>query len=258
MWNDKQLATYREQGFLMQRGLLSGEQIDELRNAAIDLMEGKIAPPEVELVREKSGPVRSVFCMHRGLEPWRGLCRSASIGGPVKQILGTDAYIFHSKLNTKEAFEGTVWLWHQDFGYWQYDGVDDRMVSALVMLDANTIHNGCIMLITGSHRWGILDHYDDEQTTSYKQWCIRPEALRQRLKDETRIYPVVGEPGDVCFFDCKIIHGSNHNFSPLPRRSLIYAYSAIDNLPKGVENPRPDWVVSREPEPVTAELTVPV
>ena len=256
MWNDAQLATYHEQGFLIQRGLLSEAQVDELRAGAVDLMTAEANPPEVEVVREKSGPVRSVFCMHRNIEPWRGLCRSEAIGAPVKQILGTDAYIFHSKLNTKESFEGTVWLWHQDYGYWQYDGVDDRLVSALVMLDANTIHNGCIMLIAGSHRWGILEHYDDEETTSYKQWCIRPEALRSHLKDESAITPIVGEPGDVCFFDCKIIHGSNHNFSPLPRRSLIYAYSAIDNLPTGVDDPRPDWVVSRQPEAVTADLMV--
>jgi len=96
MWTDEQLATYHEQGFLIQRGLLSGKQLDELRAGAVDLMRSDNNPPEVEVVREKSGPVRSVFCMHRNIEPWRGLCRSESIGAPIKQIFGTDAYIFHS------------------------------------------------------------------------------------------------------------------------------------------------------------------
>ena len=77
------------------------------------------------------------------------------------------------------------------------------------------------------------------------------------ITDENEIVPVVGEPGDVCFFDCNIVHGSNHNFSPVPRRSMIYAYGAMDNQPSGVEKPRPDWVVSRHCEPVTADLEVP-
>jgi ectoine hydroxylase len=254
MWTDTQLQTYREQGFLFQPGLLSPQQIDELRASTADLVNEKNNPEEVHIVREKSGPVRTVFCMHRRVEPWRSICRSEAIGGPVKQILGDDAYIFHSKLNLKESFEGTVWLWHQDYGYWQYDGVDDRLVSVLIMFGPNTIHNGCVLLVAGSHKWGVLDHYDDDVTTSYKQWCIQPEALRKHITDEGMIYPVVGQAGDVCFFDCNIVHGSNHNFSPAPRQTVIFAYSAIDNIPKSVQNPRPDWVVSRDYEPVTADL----
>ena len=92
---------------------------------------------------------------------------------------------------------------------------------------------------------------------SYKQWCIPPDELRKHVTDESGIYPVVGKAGDVCFFDCNILHGSNHNFSPVPRNTVIFAYSAIDNIPKGVDNPREDWVVSREYEPVTAGLKIP-
>lgn len=70
------------------------------------------------------------------------------------------------------------------------------------------------------------------------------------------IHPVVGGLGDVCFFDCNIVHGSGHNLSPLPRRTMIYAFSAVDNVPHDVENPRPDWVVSRRHEPVTADVPI--
>ena len=258
MWSERQLATYREQGFLIQRGLIPPDQIERLRSAADEMMsEQADNPPEVHVVREQSGPVRSVFCMHRNVQPFRELCRSVPIAGPIKQIFGRDAYIFHSKMNYKESFEGTVWLWHQDYGYWCYDGVDDRLASALVMLGPNTRNNGCIALVKGSHHWGVLDHYSDEITTSYKQWCITPEALREHITDESMIIPIEGDAGDVCFFDCRIVHGSNHNFSPAQRYSLIYAFAAIDNVPGDVENPRPDWVVARQFEPVTAELPEP-
>ena len=133
MWTEQELAAYREDGFLLQRGVIPPDRIEELRAAADAVMaDDADNPPEVHVVREKSGPVRSVFCAHRSIAPFRDLCRSEPVAGPVRQIFGDDAYVFHSKLNYKESFEGTVWLWHQDYGYWRYDGVDDRMASALV------------------------------------------------------------------------------------------------------------------------------
>jgi ectoine hydroxylase len=230
MWTEEQLATYREQGFLVQRGLIPQGQIEEVRAGADELMaEQADNPPEVHVVREKSGPVRSVFCMHRSVQPFRELCRSAPIAGPVKQIFGDEAYIFHSKFNYKESFEGTVWLWHQDYGYWRYDGVDDRLASALVMLGPNTRDNGCIMLVKGSHRWGVLDHYSDEVTTSYKQWCITPDALREHITDEAMIIPIEGDAGDAIFFHVKMIHGSPPNYSTVPRPVFIHRYRRADD-----------------------------
>ena len=72
MWTKGQLTTYREQGFLVQRGLIPPDQIERLRSAADEMMsEQADNPPEVHVVREKSGPVRSVFCMHRNVQPFR-------------------------------------------------------------------------------------------------------------------------------------------------------------------------------------------
>lgn len=105
------------------------------------------------------------------------------------------------------------------------------------------------MVVPGSHRWGDLEHYSDEATTSYKQWCIKKEALVAKLSEEM-IEHVVGEPGDVLFFDCNLVHGSGHNMSPLPRNTFIVAYNRLDNKPVEVASPRPDWVVSRAFEAV--------
>ena len=48
MWTKGQLTTYREQGFLVQRGLIPPDRIERLR---------------------------SVFCIHRNVQPFRELCR---------------------------------------------------------------------------------------------------------------------------------------------------------------------------------------
>ena len=98
--------------------------------------------------------------------------------------------------------------------------IDAKEAAEMVLLDRATINNGSLMVVAGSHKWNRLEHYADTTTTSYKQWCIDVPTLQQRVKEED-IRHVTGEPGDVLFFDCNLVHGSNHNMSPLPRNTFI-------------------------------------
>jgi len=264
MWTEQQLAEYHERGFLAQPGLLSADELAELQQTSADMVaryekHTELAGDddnEVHFVRETSGAVRSIFATHRKVEAYRRAIRHSKIAGPLKQVFDNDAYVFHSKVNVKDAFEGAVWLWHQDYGYWQFDGVNDRMLSVLIMLDETTVHGGCLLFVPGSHKWGVLDHYSDEVTTNYKQWVVTPEALRKHLTVDCEIVPVVGKPGDVYFFDCKILHGSGHNMSPQARKTLIFACADMANKPQPVEKPRPYWVVERQFESVTDGVAV--
>lgn len=243
-WSDRDIEDYKTNGFRLIRGLLSEDEVAGLRNGVPDLLNGRDESDGMHREREKGGAVRQVYLAHRSHPAFVELIRNPKILEPVKQILGSDVYIYHSKLNVKEAFEGTVWLWHQDYGYWMWDKIEPRICSAMVFIDEATLNNGCLMIVSGSHKAGRNEHEADTVTTSYKQWCIPPADLKQRICEEDIIH-VTGKPGDVLFFDCNLIHGSGHNMSPLPRNSFISVYNSIGNKPKPAENPRPDWVVSR-------------
>lgn len=241
-WTDQQLKQYRQEGFLLVPDLLSVQELTALKADLPLLLTNDDCGMHRE--REHSGAVRQVYNSHRHVPSIRTLAHHPKIVDPVQQILQNSFYIWHSKLNVKEAFEGTVWLWHQDYGYWIYDGVDAKLTSVMIFLDPATLHNGCLMVISGSHSWGRQEHYSDTTTTSYKQWCIQKSILKEKIR-EAEIQHITGQPGDALFFDCNLVHGSHHNLSPVPRKSLIIAYNDIDNKPRPVENPRPDWAVSR-------------
>ncbi|MCA9443386.1 MAG: phytanoyl-CoA dioxygenase family protein [Candidatus Omnitrophica bacterium] len=249
-WTPEQISSYNDDGFLIVRNLLSDAEVADLREAVQVLLHGNDEVDRMHRERERGGAVRQVYLAHRHNPAFQELVRNPKLTDPVRQILEEQVYIFHSKLNVKEAFEGSVWLWHQDYGYWVRDGVQPRIVSTMILLDRATLNNGCLMVLPGSHRGGRLEHEADTTTTSYKQWCIPPEILKKTMREEDIKY-ITGEPGDALFFDCNLIHGSGHNMSPLPRNTFIIAYNAIDNKPAPVENPRPDWVVSREFELIT-------
>ena len=247
-WDVASRRAFADDGYVLRRGLLAPDEVGALL-AEMPRMLGGDDADGLHRERERTGAVRQVYLAHRHSPPYRALARDPRLAEPARRVVGGDVYVWHSKINVKDAFEGSVWLWHQDYGYWSRDGVAPRLCSAMVFLDRATAHNGCLLVAAGSHRWGLLPHHPDEVTTSYRQWCIDADALRGRL-DEAMIRPITGEPGDVLIFDPLLVHGSGHNLSPLPRKTVIVCYNAVANAPQGVAQPRPDWVVSRDLTPV--------
>lgn len=238
--SELQLKQFEEDGYLFFPGLFSAQEIQVLLAEISSLA----ARETDESLKEKSGAARQLYNSHRNSRAFKALCGHPRMLTGVEQILGNSVYVWHSKINVKEAFEGTVWLWHQDYGYWFHDGVDPKLVSCMVYLDEATDQNGCLMVIPGSHKLGRLEHLPDEVTTSYKQWTIPIPKMKEITRDR-EIVSLTGKPGSVLMFHCNLIHGSNHNMTPKSRKSVIFAYNDIANKPRPVPNPRADYVVSR-------------
>src|ERR671935_609937 len=121
---EAQLAQYRRDGYLIFPALFSAAEIACLRAET-----ARLSGVEAEtVIRERTGGVRSIFRVHEAdgatrSATFRALVRTPRVLEPTRQALGTDeVYVYHTKINTKPAIEGTVWMWHQDYGSWQRDG----------------------------------------------------------------------------------------------------------------------------------------
>jgi ectoine hydroxylase len=55
----------------------------------------------------------------------------------------------------------------------------------------------------------------------------------------------------VVFFDSNLLHASANNLSPDDRVTAIVTYNSVHNLPRGGRDERPDFLVNRDPTPVT-------
>lgn len=254
--NDQQLADFEQSGFLIVPELFSSAEVEAMRGEIERL--GAIETDHI--VRERTGGVRTIFRVHEDdgptrSRPFRALSRSPRLLGPAMQVVGDeDVYIYHSKVNTKVAIEGTVWLWHQDYGYWYWDGLPTpNLVTATVLLDEATERNGCLYLAPGSHKLGRQEPYADEETTSYKQWTIEREQLVGLLDELPEPVPLAGPPGTTAFFHPNALHASGHNLSPSDRWQIYIVYNPVANKPEPVENPRLDYVRSVNFEPIELE-----
>jgi ectoine hydroxylase-related dioxygenase (phytanoyl-CoA dioxygenase family) len=101
-----------------------------------------------------------------------------------------------------------------------------------VLLEDATRENGCLTVIPGSHKLGLLDH---EQTdVPGNTWKLTQEAL-SRLGDEI---PVELSKGSVGFHHCLTYHRSEPNRSPRSRRAYTVIFMTGESRWVGEEDYR--------------------
>jgi hypothetical protein len=132
--------------------------------------------------------------------------RDGALSSWTAALMGGPVVLFKDKINFKMA-GGPGFKAHQDqqAGWTRYAPL---FVTALVTLDAATLENGCLEMVPGRHREGLIG----------ADW---------NPLDETglALKPVPTQPGDVIFFDSYAPHASKPNFTNKPRRILYLTYN---------------------------------
>ncbi|MEE2688254.1 MAG: phytanoyl-CoA dioxygenase family protein [Pseudomonadota bacterium] len=221
--SDGQINAYREDGFLFLRGLFDAEETN-LLNTAMEV------DPEVQghslLRADQEGGATRISLWNRAGNSVYGLAaRSARIVETAEALIGEPVYHFQSKLTAKDPRVGGAWEWHQDYGYWYYNGcIAPKMLSFMIALDRTDAENGCLKLIKGSHKLGRLDHV---QLTP-EQNSADPQHM-PRILETHEIVDCVLDPGDAVVFHCNTLHRSDQNQSDRRRWTLLCCYNAKSN-----------------------------
>jgi ectoine hydroxylase len=252
------LEAFARDGFLLQEDLLTPGEADDLRRELARIMK-RADPSNAEVISEPdSDEVRSVFLVHRTSEIFRRMAEDPRLVEPVRQLLGTDVYVHQSRVNLKPAAHGREFFWHSDFETWHVeDGMPrPRAVSASVALTDNTVFNGPLMVVPGSHRSFLRcagqtpeDHY----RSSLKRQVIGTpsvEGLRSLVERHGGLRAPLGRAGTVLFFECNLMHASPGNLSPYPRTNFFLVYNSVENRPRapyGGGSPRPEFLAERHP-----------
>jgi ectoine hydroxylase-related dioxygenase (phytanoyl-CoA dioxygenase family) len=140
-------------------------------------------------------------------------------------VLGGPVYHYQSKLTAKEPAVGGAWEWHQDYGYWYYNGcLRPDLLSVMIALDKTTRENGCLQIATGSHRLGRIDHTPLSPTQNEVDPKRMPHILEQCPIEYCEL-----DKGDALIFHCNAIHRSDANRSANRRWTLLICYNRVDN-----------------------------
>jgi ectoine hydroxylase-related dioxygenase (phytanoyl-CoA dioxygenase family) len=142
----------------------------------------------------------------RIVEPMRGLVESSRIA------------LFTDKMNLKRPREGSRFRWHQDSPYWNHCCPHvDRLPNVMLALDDASERNGCLRVIRGSHRRGLLPGLEG-------QGRLGPLFTDPRFFDVSQQVPAEMPAGSLLFFSPHAVHGSEPNLSEESRRALVLTY----------------------------------
>ena len=227
MLDEKQVASYRNQGYLGVEGVLSADEVQALRQATDEFVERSRqvsqhddifdlepghTPEQPKLRRIKNPaahhPVYDSALRHRGI-----LDIVAQLVGPAIRYNG-------QKLNLKSAEFGSPVEWHQDWAF--YPHTNDDLLAVGIALDDMTLENGCLLVIPGSHQGPILDHHQGGRFVG---------AVTQEGFDDADAVPVQLRAGGISIHHARLLHGSLPNTSTQPRRLLLFQYCAGDAWP---------------------------
>ena len=231
---DAQRREFEDHGYLLLPALFSEAEIAAVR-AEVETVASREGP---EVVPEaESDHIRIVYGAHRFNEAFGRLSRHPRWLEPVQELMGGPVYIHQSRLNPKAAFHGGAWDWHQDYATWSdRDGLKEpRAFMVAILLDEANAANGPLMLVPGSHHYGLIaEAADNEESPGYTLFVISDEHLTH-IVDAGGIEPVVGPAGSVLISHANMVHGSAGNITPWPRRIFYLNVAATDNPPTRFE-----------------------
>jgi hypothetical protein len=115
-----QVADYQRDGLLFLRGLFNERETALLR----ETMERDPAIERRSLLRaDADGLGTRIYLWNRAGDATYGLAvRSPRLVDTVELLVGEPVYHFQSKLTAKDPRVGGAWEWHQNYGYWYYNG----------------------------------------------------------------------------------------------------------------------------------------
>jgi len=229
--SDEAWADYQRKGYLRLGRVLNARELAVLQERLDGIMLGRVRYPTLQMQLDTGGayedlpdpvsghPVATLaYRKIQGLETdplilelirqevFREICawqygRSASIS------------VFRVMMMNKPASKGTYLPWHQDGGeVWQLDR--DPLVTTWIALDPATRMNGCVQVIPGSHRLGLLSTKGSTISASDVQHYCPEDAIEYLELDA----------GEAVLLHNWLLHRSDTNHTGAPRRALSGCY----------------------------------
>jgi hypothetical protein len=238
----RELDTFRRDGFLVCRGLLSPGEVADVRRWTDEVQAWPEVPGAWMVYGEQSlrqpgtrlvNRIENFYPYHAG---FKALFDGDLLLGRVADLLGEPAVLFKDKINFKLP-GGDGFKPHQDqqAGWSAYAPL---FVTALVSIDPSTEANGCLELAAGRHTRGLIG----------REWAPLdgPELAG------VEFVPCPTQPGDAVFFDSYVPHRSGPNLSGEPRRVLYVTYNRLadgDHRARYYEDKRRAYPPDVEREP---------
>ena len=228
----EQIESYHENGYVVARGVVTGERLDALRretDAIVAQAAGVTSHDEIYDLEDSHSP--SNPRVRRIKEPFRhsaffdALARDPAVTDLVAQLIGPDIRLYGGKMNLKSAGYGAPVEWHQDWAFYPHTN-DDVLATGLLLDDCDEM-NGPLLVMPGTHKGPTYDHHAEGRFCG----AMCPDDPEASGLDFGKAVALTGKAGDMTIHHVRLVHGSALNRSNRQRRLLLHEYAAADAWP---------------------------
>jgi len=238
----RELAAFRADGYFVRERVFAASELLRLR-AAVERVHARVleesrAPSAAAVERIDGKRYQDVLgsCVKwewddsradvRSMEPFlhldpdlEKLADDPRLWAPVTELCRAESLaLFTDKLNFKRP-GGAPFPWHQDSPYFAFECPHvERLTSVQVYLDDATEENGCLWMIPGSHRAGVLPGLSDRGVVGKLYTDVE-----RALPDAPRV-AIAAPAGSAIYFHGDVVHGSQVNRTSQSRRAFVLTY----------------------------------
>lgn len=227
---------YAENGFIVLEDGLGEDEVDALNDETAQICRGKrgnIAyrsglPGIISVAPEMTDieVMKQYLCIHfphKVSQKMYEALAHPSIVSVLTRVIGANVKCMQSMLFIKASGKPGQ-AWHQDEFF--IPTRDRSLTGAWIAMDDATIENGCLWVIPGSHKLGILwpqrTHHDRRFD------CTGEAIFPYSPADEV---PVEVKKGSIVFFNGYLLHRSLPNYAKSGfRRSLVNHYMSAESF----------------------------
>ena len=211
--SQRNVQTYADEGFLTQVDLFSESEIGHFR-ACFDELETREGREKCQI---------GLQARHLDEEFIWQMSTDSRVIDVMQELMGEDIMLlsthFFCKYPDPKAKKFVAW--HQDVTYWGLDPAEAH--TAWVAIDDSDTENGCMRVIPGSHKNGIVTHGESEEGENLL-------SVNQEIPDElietSQAFDLELKAGQLSIHDGQLYHASNPNTSDRRRCGLTLRYIA--------------------------------
>lgn len=236
MLTPDQITEFHQNGFLVLPKLASSSYCAEVLTFAQQQLANTVSPVEYEA--ETGYPGAPASKDDAGGKTVRRLLQVAmrsthlfdwatgpTLTAPIKQLLGNKILLsqaHHNCIMTKQPQFSSVTGWHRDSRYWSFQRAE--LISAWLALRDETVENGCLLVIPGSHQIQV-----DPEGLDAAQFLRMDYPANQTLLARAVAVPL--NAGDVLLFSSNLFHAAGRNQTGQTKFSMVFTYRAENNPP---------------------------
>jgi phytanoyl-CoA hydroxylase len=225
------VAFYHENGFLIVPNALSAEELKEIRDEATRVCRGELGAVKGLIDSEPDDTdddiLRRYLCIHfphKISDTMTKFLAHPAMVDVLTKIIGPNVKCMQSMLFIKASGKPGQ-AWHQDEFY--IPTRDRTLTGGWIAMDDATTENGCLWVIPGSHKHGIIwpQHEHDD-----RRFDCAGETIDFPYTDDDAI-PVEVKAGSIVFFNGYLLHRSFPNRAKSGyRRVLVNHYMSASSL----------------------------